>query len=115
MVAALKFFLGQDEAADNESDDEGDDEDIKAVQPSKQEMYNANKKVSTRCSIACWVVQVEACTSCECQNADLCLEICMAHAHNAYLHTQAYSTLHDSMGKLRPVTVASVLLSLHSA
>lgn len=47
MVAALKFFLGQDEAADNESDDEGDEDEFKAVQPSKQEMYNANKKVSS--------------------------------------------------------------------
>ena len=47
MVAALKFFLGQDEAADNESDDEGDEDEFKAVQPSKQEMYNANKKVGT--------------------------------------------------------------------
>lgn len=46
MVAALKFFLGQDEAADNESEDEGDEDEFKAVQPSKQEMYNANKKVT---------------------------------------------------------------------
>lgn len=44
MVAALKFFLGQDEAADNESDDE-DDDDFKAVQPSKAEVYKANSKV----------------------------------------------------------------------
>lgn len=47
MVAALKFFLGQDEAADNESDDESDEDEFKAVQPSKQEIYNANKKVGT--------------------------------------------------------------------
>ena len=44
MVAALKFFLGQDEAADNESDDD-DDDDFKAVQPSKAEVYKANSKV----------------------------------------------------------------------
>ncbi|KAL0045199.1 hypothetical protein WJX82_000420 [Trebouxia sp. C0006] len=43
MVAALKFFLGQDEAADNESDDD-DDDDFKAVQPSKAEVYKANSK-----------------------------------------------------------------------
>ena len=44
MVAALKFFLGQDEAADNESDDD-DADDFKAVQPSKAEVYKANSKV----------------------------------------------------------------------
>ncbi|KAL0039901.1 hypothetical protein WJX77_011228 [Trebouxia sp. C0004] len=43
MVAALKFFLGQDEAADNESDADDDDE-LKAVQPSKAEVYKANSK-----------------------------------------------------------------------
>ena len=47
MVAALKFFLGQDEAADNESDDD-DDDDFKAVQPSKAEVYKANSKVYNR-------------------------------------------------------------------
>ena len=44
MVAALKFFLGQDQAAEDESDDD-DDEDFKAVQPSKAEVYKANSKV----------------------------------------------------------------------
>lgn len=45
MVAALKFFLGQDQAADGESDDDDDDEDFKAVQPSKTDVYKANNKV----------------------------------------------------------------------
>ena len=44
MVAALKFFLGQDQAAEDESDDDDDDE-FKAVQPSKAEVYKANSKV----------------------------------------------------------------------
>lgn len=44
MVAALKFFLGQDQAAEDESDDD-DDEEFKAVQPSKAEVYKANSKV----------------------------------------------------------------------
>lgn len=44
MVAALKFFLGQDQAAEDESDDD-DGEDFKAVQPSKAEVYKANSKV----------------------------------------------------------------------
>lgn len=43
MLAAVKFFLGQDEAADN-SDDEGDEEAVKAVNPTKAEIYNASKK-----------------------------------------------------------------------
>ncbi|KAL3134019.1 hypothetical protein ABBQ32_008454 [Trebouxia sp. C0010 RCD-2024] len=43
MVAALKFFLGQDQAAEDESDDD-DGEDFKAVQPSKAEVYKANSK-----------------------------------------------------------------------
>ena len=43
MLAAVKFFLGQDEVADN-SDDEGDEEAVKAVNPTKAEIYNASKK-----------------------------------------------------------------------
>ncbi|KAL3143572.1 hypothetical protein ABBQ38_002369 [Trebouxia sp. C0009 RCD-2024] len=43
MVAALKFFLGQDQAAEDESDDD-DEEEFKAVQPSKAEVYKANSK-----------------------------------------------------------------------
>ena len=43
MLAAVKFFLGQDEAADN-SDDEGDEDTVKAVNPTKAEIYNASKK-----------------------------------------------------------------------
>ena len=46
MLAAVKFFLGQDEAADN-SDDEGDEEAVKAVNPTKAEIYNASKKASS--------------------------------------------------------------------
>ena len=46
MLAAVKFFLGQDEAADN-SDDEGDEEAVKAVNPTKAEIYNASKKVDS--------------------------------------------------------------------
>ena len=45
MVAALKFFLGQDQAAEDDSDGDDDDE-FKAVQPSKAEVYKANSKVS---------------------------------------------------------------------
>ena len=46
MLAAVKFFLGQDEAADN-SDDEGDEEAVKAVNPTRAEIYNASKKASS--------------------------------------------------------------------
>ena len=46
MLAAVKFFLGQDEASED-SDDEGDDQEVKAVCPTKGEVYNASKKVST--------------------------------------------------------------------
>ena len=45
MLAAVKFFLGQDEAADN-SDEESDEDTMKAVNPSKAEIYNASKKAS---------------------------------------------------------------------
>ena len=51
MVAALKFFLGQDQAAEDESDDD-DDEEFKAVQPSKAEVYKANSKVRVMMSTA---------------------------------------------------------------
>ena len=44
MLAALKFFLGQDEEAAAESDDD-DEEAPKLVQPSKAEVYKATKKV----------------------------------------------------------------------
>ena len=43
MLAAVKFFLGQDEAADN-SDEVSDEDTIRAVNPSKEEIYNASKK-----------------------------------------------------------------------
>ena len=45
MLAAVKFFLGQDEVADN-SDDEADEDAVKAVNPTKAEIYNASKKAS---------------------------------------------------------------------
>lgn len=45
MVAALKFFLGQDQDAEDDSDAENDEDDIKALQPSKAEVYKANSKV----------------------------------------------------------------------
>ena len=53
MVAALKFFLGQDETANDDSDDDNDEEDIKAVQPSKAEVYKANSKASLWVMFAC--------------------------------------------------------------
>ena len=53
MVAALKFFLGQDEATGDDSDDDNDEEDIKAVQPTKAEMYKANSKVSLHSAPEC--------------------------------------------------------------
>ena len=48
MLAALKFFLGQDqvpEGEEDESSDEEEDGDIKAMGPTKAEFYKANKKV----------------------------------------------------------------------
>ncbi len=48
MLAALKFFLGQDQAPEEEEDDSSDEEedgDIKALGPTKAEFYKANKKV----------------------------------------------------------------------
>ena len=41
----MKFFLGQDEAAED-GDDDIDAEGVKAVNPSKAEVYNASKKVN---------------------------------------------------------------------
>ncbi|CAL8470003.1 g9545 [Coccomyxa elongata] len=43
LLAAVKFFLGQDEASED-GDDDVDGEGVKAVNPSKAEMYNASKK-----------------------------------------------------------------------
>ena len=45
MLAALKFFLGQDEEAAADSDDDEDEEAPKLVQPSKADVYKATKKV----------------------------------------------------------------------
>ncbi|KAK9840402.1 hypothetical protein WJX74_009278 [Apatococcus lobatus] len=47
MLAALKFFLGQDQAPEGEEDESSADEedgDIKALGPTKAEFYKANKK-----------------------------------------------------------------------
>lgn len=44
VLAALKFFLGQDEDTGADSDDD-DDEGQKAMQPSKADVYKATKKV----------------------------------------------------------------------
>ena len=50
LLAAVKFFLGQDEpgAGGGGSDDEGDgggEEEARAVNPTRAEVYNASKKV----------------------------------------------------------------------
>ena len=47
LLAAVKFFLGQDEAGEGDSDDEGEDGAAapRAVNPTKAEMYSASKKV----------------------------------------------------------------------
>jgi hypothetical protein len=48
LLAAVKFFLGQDEAAEAGSDDEEGGEggkEARAVNPTKAEVYNASKKV----------------------------------------------------------------------
>ena len=48
LLAAVKFFLGQDEAGEGgDSDDEGEDGGAapRAVNPTKAEMYSASKKV----------------------------------------------------------------------
>lgn len=47
MLAALKFFLGQDEADPADSDDD-DDDTVQLMQPSKAEIYKATKKVSVQ-------------------------------------------------------------------
>ena len=45
MLAALKFFLGQDNQAEDEASDGEDEAQLKTVQPSKTDIYKANKKV----------------------------------------------------------------------
>ena len=45
LLAAVKFFLGQDEASEGDGDEDVDGESAKAVNPSKAEVYNASKKV----------------------------------------------------------------------
>ena len=45
MLAALKFFLGQDTQAEDEASDGEDEAQLKTVQPSKTDIYKANKKV----------------------------------------------------------------------
>jgi hypothetical protein len=48
MLAAVKFFLGQDTADEEESDDDGDDPNPPVVGPSKSEIYSAKHKVRMR-------------------------------------------------------------------
>ena len=64
MLAAVKFFLGQDEAADN-SDDEGDEEAVKAVNPTKAEIYNASKKA--RAPPSCHLLSICSKDSAQCE------------------------------------------------
>ena len=47
-LAAVKFFLGQDEAGEG-SDDEDEDPQEHVAGPSKAEMYAAHKKVRLFC------------------------------------------------------------------
>ena len=47
MLAALKFFLGQDEAEAADSDDEDEPDAPRLVNPSKAEVYKATKKVGS--------------------------------------------------------------------
>ena len=42
MLAALKFFLGQDE---REDDDSGDEEEAPPAAPSREDLYKAKHKV----------------------------------------------------------------------
>lgn len=44
VLAAVKFFLGQDEASEEDEDDDNGEEH-KAVNPTRAEIYNAKKKV----------------------------------------------------------------------
>ncbi len=48
VLAAVKFFLGQDESSED-SDDEDDGREDKAVNPTRAEIYNAKKKVRAAC------------------------------------------------------------------
>ena len=45
MLAALKFFLGQDEVEAGDSDDEDEEDAPRLLQPSKADIYKATKKV----------------------------------------------------------------------
>ena len=85
MVAALKFFLGQDEATGDDSDDDNDEEDIKAVQPTKAEMYKANSKVSLSTRLA-----QKKSSSCQTQSQRLCRHS-IHHAELADLKHRASS------------------------
>lgn len=60
MLAAIKFFLGQDEKAeDSDDEDDGDRDEPKAVAPSKTDVYKATKKVSS-CSrfLLLWALRI---------------------------------------------------------
>ncbi len=58
MLAALKFFLGQDEREDEDSDD---DEEPAPAAPSREDMYKAKHKVCSSKAQALNVVVVARC------------------------------------------------------
>lgn len=51
MLAAVKFFLGQDDLADGDDSDEEEDNSNAVAGPSRSDVYNAKHKVR-RCAIA---------------------------------------------------------------
>jgi hypothetical protein len=50
LLAAVKFFLGQDEASED-SDNDDDGQEVKTANPTKAEIYNASKKVRSVCHV----------------------------------------------------------------
>ena len=62
MLAALKFFLGQDTQAEDEASDGEDEAQLKTVQPSKTDIYKANKKVGQGAHVAvAWRCSASGC------------------------------------------------------
>ena len=51
MLAALKFFLGQDERDDEDSDD---DKEPAPAAPSREDMYRAKHKVGINARVVAW-------------------------------------------------------------
>ena len=45
MLAALKFFLGQDDVAEDSDDDDNAEEAANVAPPTREEVYKATKKV----------------------------------------------------------------------